>query len=93
MIQNTTALIKKAMNACVAPCQIIETNYRIEDRPSNCAQHKEQIKEGPESHRCVCVCVYYMLQAVQSKLEVFLRTRGRVGTPLTKTQGKESEKV
>jgi hypothetical protein len=38
------------------------------------------------------VCVYYMLQAVQSKLKVFLRTRGRVGTPLTKTQGKESEK-
>ncbi len=40
---------------------------------------------------CVCVCVYYMLQAVQSKLKVFLRTQGRV-SPLTKTQGKESEK-
>jgi hypothetical protein len=32
------------------------------------------------------LCVYYMLQAVQHKLE------GRVGTPLTKTQGKESGK-
>ncbi len=42
------------------------------------------------------MCVYYMLQAVQSKLEVFQRTRGRVGTPLTgcstKTRGKESGK-
>ncbi len=46
-----------------------------------------------ETKESVCVCVYYMLQAVQSKLKVFLRTRGRVGTPLTNTQGKENEKI
>ncbi len=51
-----------------------------------------QDREDQGSVSWSVMCVYYMLKAVQSKLEVFLRTRGRVGTPLNKTQGKESEK-
>ncbi len=38
------------------------------------------------------MCVNYMYQVVQSKLKVFQRTQGRMGTPLTRHMGSERKK-